>query len=86
MLQLGVTGLGLLIWVFGEKATARLCAVLQATGRRGRDDKVWRHMSVTLMSTSAFIVLAGIALLALSSVAGLWRYKQKLNNNFTIKE
>ncbi len=84
LLQLAVTGLGLLVWVFGEKATARLCAVLYATGRRGKDDKVWRRLAVTLMSASAFIVLAGIALLALWSIAGLWRYPDLLPDSLTL--
>ena len=85
LLQLAVTGLGLLIWVFGEKAAARLCTFFQATGRRGRNDHLWRSLAVTLMSASAFVVLAGIALLALWSIAGLWRYPDLLPDGLTLK-
>ena len=74
MLQLGVTAFALLVWLACERAGARLCRRLAASGWRASADDWARRLAALAMALSAAIVLAGLALLALWSFAGAWRF------------
>jgi putative thiamine transport system permease protein len=74
VLQIGVTGAALLVWLAAE----RICAVCRRrighSGWRARADGWSRRAAAVLMTLSAATVLAGLALLALWSVAGPWAF------------
>src|SRR5688500_15596149 len=63
VLQIGVTALALLIWLGAERIAAALARTLAGSGRRVRRDDALRWLGAGLTALSAFIILAGIALL-----------------------
>lgn len=83
VLQVGVTGAALLFWLSGERLCARIVRRVAATGWRGRADGWLRGLGAALIALSALAVLSGIALLALWSFAGPWRFPQALPDSFT---
>jgi putative thiamine transport system permease protein len=72
LLQLAATALAIAAWLTGEMACRRLATPLAASGWRGRRDAVFRAIAGALMALPAALVIAGIAVLALWSVAGRW--------------
>jgi putative thiamine transport system permease protein len=84
LLQVGVTGMALVAWLAGERVAARLCARIGRSGARMREDRALRRTGLVLMVLSAAIVLSGIALLALWSVARVWRFPDLLPAGLTL--
>jgi putative thiamine transport system permease protein len=84
LLQVGVTGLALLLWLAGERAVAASYAYVARSGWRGQADRPLRGLAAVLMALSAALVLAGLALLALWSVAGPWTFPQALPRALTL--
>jgi putative thiamine transport system permease protein len=82
-LQIGVTGAALLLWLGGEKVIGLLARHMVATGWRARADGWLRRLGAALIALSVLPVLAGIALLALWSVAGPWRFPDALPQSWT---
>jgi len=78
VLQVGVTGAALLLWLAGERISGFLCRGIARSGWRARADGWVRTLAALLMTLAAGTVLAGLALLALWSVAGPWRYPDPL--------
>lgn len=76
--QLGVTAAALLIWMAGERVAAGLWRLRPPSGKRFRRDRTARIFGAFLMSIAAGTVIAGIALLALWSFAGPWRFPSAL--------
>jgi putative thiamine transport system permease protein len=74
VLQIAVTGAALLIWLRIERMCGAVGRALAGHGARARRDLWLRRAAAGAMALFAAIVLAGIALLALSSVAGAWRF------------
>jgi putative thiamine transport system permease protein len=74
VLQIGVTGAALLVWLAAEQVCRAAARIFSASGWRARSDTSLRRLGMLLMALSASVVLAGVALLALWSVAGLWRF------------
>jgi putative thiamine transport system permease protein len=74
LLQVGVTGLALLAWLSAERAAGAVARMLARTGRRGAADGWLRRTGAALVGASALVVLIGIGLLALWSVAASWRF------------
>jgi putative thiamine transport system permease protein len=72
VLQIGVTASTLLIWLGAERVCAAIYRVLAQSGWRALPDAWLRHAAAIVMALSSAIVLAGLALLALWSVAGPW--------------
>jgi putative thiamine transport system permease protein len=85
LLQLCVTGLALAVWIGIERAAARLRDGLAAAGSRFRRDAAVRQSALAAMLLSAGLVLAGLATLAVWSVAGLWQFPDALPRDFTWK-
>jgi putative thiamine transport system permease protein len=85
LLQLGVTALAILLWIVLEKAGAALLRATCETGRRLRRDAVLRGAALALMLASAFAVFAGLATLAIWSVAGLWQFPDALPRDVSTK-
>lgn len=83
LLQLGVTLAALGLWRLGEAAVAGIAKNWLTGGGRGTCDAPTRAIgsgAVAIASASAF---AGIAGLALASVAGLWRFPDALPTALT---
>ncbi len=84
VLQIGVTVLALVIWLIGERVFGFVCRVVALSGWRARGDLAMRRLAAFVMALSAAIVLAGLALLALWSVAGPWRFPDPLPAGFSL--
>ncbi len=84
MLQLAVTALALLVWMAGEAAASRLSRRLAQRGVRFRRDRPLRILARLKMASAAVAVFAGLAALAVWSVAGLWTFPQALPRSFTL--
>ncbi len=74
LLQIGVTGAALLLWLGGERACSYASRRLAASGWRAARDTWLRRVAAVLMALPALAVLGGIAVLALWSVAAGWRF------------
>lgn len=78
VLQLAVTAAALLIWIGLERAGAAWRDSLAGSGRRFTRDAALRRAGAWSMSLAAGIVLVGLAVLGLWSVAGLWQFPDAL--------
>ncbi len=85
LLQLAVTALALLLWLAIEKLAAALRDAVCETGQRFRRDAALRVAGLGAMSLSAALVFAGLATLAIWSVAGLWQFPDALPSAFTLR-
>ncbi len=83
VLQVGVTGVALLLWLVAERIGAFLCRSLVRSGWRARRDAWLRHAGALAMALSTAIVLAGLVVLALWSIAGSWRFPAVLPHGFS---
>ncbi|WP_224406793.1 ABC transporter permease subunit [Afifella sp. IM 167] len=84
LVQLVVTGAAILAWWLLEKLAARLGLAAISAGRRFSRDRAPRLLAAGAMSLAAFLVLAGIAALALWSFAGLWAFPGLMPGRFTL--
>lgn len=85
LLQLAVTGAALLTWMLLERFASALMRSLAFSGRRLRRDALIRHAAFAAMALAAGAVLAGLATLAIWSVAGLWQFPDTMPESFTFK-
>lgn len=85
LLQLAVTALALYLWLLLERAGAMLRDRLALAGRRLRHDRLARGLGLVLMAIAALSVFAGLATLAIWSVAGLWQFPDTLPATFTLQ-
>lgn len=85
LLQLGLVALGLAIWRIGEAAVRRLGYRWIASGARGRLDGPVRGLGFGLGALSAIAVLAGIAGIALWSVAARWSFPDAVPDGLTLR-
>ncbi|MDN5926765.1 MAG: ABC transporter permease subunit [Hyphomicrobiales bacterium] len=83
LLQLGVTALALIVWLFFEGLAGVVTRRLGQSGRRWRGDAVLRRSGLAAMVATAAAVGAGLALLSIWSVAGLWQFPETLPHSFT---
>lgn len=73
-----VTALAGLVWVLVERGFAWVLAREKEGGRRFANDAPLRHAALWVASSTALIVLAGLALTGVWSVSGLWRFPDAL--------
>lgn len=85
LLQLGVAAGALAFWVGLEKAGAWLRDGIADNGIRLTRDRAARLGAVAAMTIAALAVFAGLAALALWSVAGLWQFPDTLPTAFTLR-
>ena len=85
MMQLFVTISALLLWFFLERLAGGLALVLCEKGVRFRNDLWLRRLSFAAMAASTALVFAGIAVLAIWSVAGLWQFPDALPASLTLR-
>lgn len=83
-MQLCVTAGALLIWFVGERLVKHFGVRAIATGRRQNADRTIRKLIAVLAVLSSAMVLAGIAVLGIWSIAGFWRFPNALPNSFTL--
>lgn len=84
LMQLGVTGSALLIWLGAERVASVITRLLFWSGRRYRQDLIVRQIAGTLMVGAALAVFAGLAILALWSFAGFWGFPDAVPRSFTM--
>ncbi|MYZ50033.1 ABC transporter permease subunit [Rhizobiales bacterium L72] len=84
VLQLGVTGAALLLWLGIERFAALVLAALAPTGWRASRDAAARLAGSALVALPAGAILLGTAGLALWSVAGPWRFPDALPARVTL--
>lgn len=77
----------LLLWRLGEAAASRLGAVWATAGGRGTAlaETVLRALALLLGALVALALLAGIAGLALWSLAGVWTFPDALPDSLTLR-
>lgn len=78
VLQIGVTLLALVVWLAAERFVARMWRAIAGAGWRVLADTSLRYAGAVLMILSAALVITGIALLALWSLAPSWPFPQAL--------
>lgn len=82
--QLCVTGGALLVWLLGERLIKYFGFRSIAKGGRHFADQIIRKIIAVLAVISSAMVLAGIAVLGIWSIAGFWSFPNALPNNFTL--
>jgi putative thiamine transport system permease protein len=85
LVQLVLTLSALALWWAAECGAGRLARFVCAGGARFRRDAWLRSLSLGLVTLSAFFIFAGMAILALWSVAGLWQFPNALPNELTMR-
>lgn len=85
LLQLFVTLAALLSWLLLERVAASLLRLSRDRGWRFVRDHLLRQASVLLVGLIGGAVFAGLALLAVWSLAGLWQFPDLLPQSFTLK-
>ncbi len=85
LLQLGLTALAILIWIGLERVSSAICHRIRASGWRFRRDGWLRSLGLACVMLAVLTVFAGLATLALWSVAGLWQYPDAMPEWLTLK-
>ncbi|MDN3521744.1 ABC transporter permease [Halomonas ramblicola] len=85
LLQLGVTLAALAVWWGLERLAARLGRRWLEGGGRRRGERALRLAGRSLIGVTTLAALAGLAALALFSVAGFWRFPDALPQGFTLQ-
>lgn len=84
MMQLGVTAFALLIWFMAEQLVRRTGMRAINRGHRTFADRSLRRIIAVLAVASSALVLAGIIVLGIWSIAGFWRFPDALPVSFTL--
>lgn len=85
LLQLGVTVTALVVWIATEKLFGVAAQELCGSGRRLIHDRALRLTGAAGMALTGLTVFAGLAVLAIWSVAGLWQFPAFLPSVFTLE-
>lgn len=78
LLQLGITFAALITWWIGERLVTVVGRAVATRGWRFRHDGVIRVFAFLGNFSAALAILVGIGLLALWSIAGVWRFPDAL--------
>ncbi len=84
MMQLGVTALALLVWFMGEQLVRKGGLRAINRGHRRFADQALRRIIAVLAVLSSAMVLLGIIVLGIWSIAGFWRFPDALPVSFTL--
>ncbi|MBK8458004.1 MAG: ABC transporter permease [Phyllobacteriaceae bacterium] len=84
LLQLGVSAFAIFAWIGLERLAGAVARALCGSGFRLRRDAALRLIGVATMAAFAATVFAGLFVLALWSVAGLWQFPDSLPDRFTL--
>ncbi len=83
--QLAVTLTALVLWLGIERIGAALRNALAAAGTRARRDAAMRQAIPVIMLASALSVFAGLGVLGLWSIAGLWQFPDSLPASLSLR-
>lgn len=84
-LQIAITVAALAVWLAGERLAAAATRFWLARGWRLRADGLLRRTALTAIAVPTLAVFGGLALLALWSVAGFWRFPDLAPQEFTLQ-
>ncbi|MDO1585673.1 ABC transporter permease subunit [Rhizobium oryzicola] len=85
VLQLGVTLVALISWFVLERLASSALKTVRDKGWRLVADRFVRRVSILLVGLIGTIVFAGLAILAIWSLAGLWQFPDILPQSFTLR-
>jgi putative thiamine transport system permease protein len=85
LLQLAVAATALLVWIGFERVGAFVRDRLAIAGLRFRRDGWLRGVALGAMFLAAVVTFAGLAALALWSLAGLWQFPDALPKTLSLK-
>lgn len=85
LVQLGLVVATLAVWWCGERCVAALGLRWIEAGGRGRADRVVSGVAMVFGTTSAFMVLFGIAILATWSIAAQWSFPNAFPDAITMR-
>ena len=85
LLQLGVSGLAVLVWIAGERLARLLVRHMAAGGRRLVSDRSLRALCLGGIYVLLALAVASLIALALWSVAGTWHYPDILPRRWTLQ-
>lgn len=83
LIQIGVTLAALGLWRLGEMLVAHWGLRIATGGHRYRNDRALRWFAALGPGLTSLAILGGIAVLALWSISGLWRFPEILPRYFT---
>ncbi|MBO3758962.1 ABC transporter permease subunit [Ciceribacter sp. L1K22] len=85
VLQLAVTLAALLLWHLLERFCGTLVCLWRDRGYRAVRDGTLRSLSALIIGTIGVTVFAGIGILAVWSVAGLWQFPDLMPQSLTLR-
>ncbi len=85
VLQLGVAAAAILTWLGLERAAGHAVQALAGSGLAFRRDRWLRGVSIAAMTLAALVIFAGLAALAVWSIAGLWQFPDAMPDTLTLK-
>ena len=85
LLQLATVIAAIVIWMFLEKVFARLRNRIARQGMRFSKDHALKLVSFSTLTLFVVLVFAGLFVLALWSVAGLWTFPDSLPQNLSLR-
>ena len=85
VLQLGLTASALAIWIGLERLSSLILVWFCDAGWRFRRDRLLAIAGLAAMMTAFLAIVAGLATLAIWSVAGLWQYPDALPKAFSLR-
>ncbi len=85
LLQLGVSGFAVLVWIAGERLTSNLVRYMATGGCRLSSDRTVRALSLVWIYILVALAVASLSVLALWSVAGTWHYPDVLPRRWTVQ-
>lgn len=85
VMQLAVTLFALILWAGLERSSGMLLRICRDGGFRVVHDSALRILSAISVGAIGVIVFAGIGILALWSVAGLWQFPDLFPNELTLR-
>ncbi|WP_150525232.1 ABC transporter permease [Roseibium sediminis] len=82
ILQIGVTGAAILVWVAGETVCKTLAEPMYRSGNRGPKDGLQRWLAVSFMTGSMIAVVGGFAVLGVWSFSDGWWFPELFPSAF----
>ncbi len=85
LLQLGVSGLAVLVWISAERLAGFLVRHMATGGRRLASDRTVRALSLVWIYILVVLAVASLCVLGLWSVSGTWHYPDVLPRRWTVQ-
>ncbi|MFN4009287.1 MAG: ABC transporter permease [Pannonibacter sp.] len=85
LLQLGVSGFAVLVWIACERLAGYLVRAMATGGRRLSSDRTVRALSLFWIYILVALAVASLCVLGLWSVSGTWHYPDVLPRRWTVQ-